>query len=332
MTNYTKFHEKLFQTKNSWLITGVAGFIGSHLANELLLTKQKVIGLDNLSSGKMQNISSFIDHPNFTFIEGDIRDFELCVSACENIDYILHHAAIGSIKKSIENPVLIDQVNNGGFINILLAAHQQNIKKIIYASSSAIYGDKDESIQRHEHELLAPMSPYAASKCANEHYAQSLTITHNLKTVGLRYFNIYGPRQDPDGEYAAVIPKWINTMLRGKELSVFGDGSTTRDFCHIKDVVQANILAALNDEAKQSHQFYNIAMGQGTTLNELFAILKEHIAYDCSVNHLPFRNGDIKISCADISYAKNNLGFAPSVLLNEGLRQTVEWYRLQLDV
>lgn len=331
MSKYIEIHNKLSQAQNTWLITGVAGFIGSHLAKELLSAKQKVIGLDNFSFGKRRNIASFVDNPDFTLIEGDIRDQGQCLRACKNVDYILHHAAIASVTKSIEEPILADQVNNGGFINILMAAHQQNVKKIIYASSSAIYGDKDERIKRHEGELLAPMSPYAASKCANEHYAQSLAITHNLKTIGLRYFNIYGPCQDLDGAYAAVIPKWINAMLRGQDLTIYGDGSTTRDFCYIDDVVQANILAALNEDERYDNQFYNVAAGQGTTLNELFTMLKEHIDYNLQMTKKPFRKGDIKISRADITKAQDNLQFTPLVSLNEGLEQTVEWYRRQLD-
>ncbi len=320
MNNHIKINSEY-----RWLVTGVSGFIGSHLAQSLLLLGQKVLGLDDLSAGKIENMNNFINDPNFTFIKGDIRDKAICINLCEGVDYILHHAAIGSVTQSIENPHLADQVNNGGFINILMAAYKQGIKRVVYASSSAIYGEKGNG-RRHENELLEPLSPYAASKCANEHYARSLSNTHNISTVGLRYFNIYGARQDPNGAYAAVIPKWINAMLASDDIEIFGDGETVRDFCYIDDVVQANILAALSD----SEGIYNIASGKTSTLNELFLNLKQLTGYSKTPIYKDFRAADIKISCADISKAKNNLGFTPSIKFKYGLKDTVNWYKEQL--
>ncbi len=320
MDKYTEISGEFY-----WLVTGVAGFIGSHLAQELLLFGQKVVGLDNLSSGKISNIDHIKDNPNFTFIEGDIRDSKICEKACKGVDYILHHAAIGSVKKSIEDPVLVDQVNNGGFINILLAAHKQGVERVVYASSSAIYGEKGDGL-RHESELPEPLSPYAVSKCANEHYARALSNTHDIETVGLRYFNIYGSRQDPNGAYAAVIPKWINSMLKCEAIEIFGDGKTMRDFCYVADVVKANILAATSDICKGDSPVYNIASGQSTTLNELFSSIKEAVNYKGDATYKDFRAADIRVSCADISKAQTELGFKPSVTFKDGLAGAVRWY------
>ncbi len=320
MDEYTEI-----QGQFCWLVTGVAGFIGSHLAQGLLSAGQKIVGLDNLSSGKLSNITHIKDNPNFTFIEGDIRDQETCVKACKGVDYILHHAAIGSVAKSIEDPVLVDQVNNGGFINILLAAHKHNVKRVVYASSSAIYGEKGGGL-RHEGELPEPLSPYAVSKCANEHYARALSNTHNVEAVGLRYFNIYGSRQDPNGAYAAVIPKWINSMLNDEAIEIFGDGKTMRDFCYVADVVRANILAATSDLCKGDSPVYNIASGKSTDLNQLFSVIKDITGYKGNAAYKDFRVADIRVSCADISKAREELGFKPLTSFRDGILQTVRWY------
>ena len=314
------------QSGSCWLVTGVAGFIGSHLAESLLSQGQKVIGLDNLSSGKIGNIAHIKSNHNFSFIEGDIRDYKTCADASKGADYILHHAAIGSVMKSIEDPVLVDQVNNGGFINIMLAASNSGVKCVVYASSSAIYGEKGGG-KRHESEMLQPLSPYAASKCANEHYAAALSNSFGVNAVGLRYFNIYGARQDPNGAYAAVIPKWINAMLVGENIEIFGDGESVRDFCYIGDVVQANILAATGSHKLGGNAVYNIASGQKTTINELFLYLKKSTGYELNAAYKDFRISDIRISCADISKAQKDLGFKPSVTFQDGLADTVRWYK-----
>ena len=329
MTTFQDIQSHLKENTSTWLVTGVAGFIGSHLAESLLSYNQTVIGLDNLSSGKQENLETFKDHPNFTFIEGDIRNFETCLKTTKAVDYVLHHAAIGSVTKSVEDPILVDQVNNGGCINILFASAQNQVRHVVYASSSAIYGDAGGNCTRQENDLPNPLSPYAAGKCANEYYAQALSNTHNIHTTGLRYFNIYGPRQDPNGAYAAVIPKWINQMLVGETIEIYGDGETVRDFCFIEDVVHANILAAITGKAK--HAIYNIAAGEGTTLNDLFSDLKDGTAYNQKANYKDFRPADIKISRADISQIEKDLGFTPKTNLQDGLKMTIAFYKDQTD-
>ncbi len=315
----------------TWLITGAAGFIGSHLTFDLLKKGQKVIGLDNFYSGHKKNLGEVLDNPNFTMIEGDIRDLQICKEASKGVTYILHHAAIGSVQKSIEDPIYVDNVNNAGFINILSAAKESNINRVIYASSSATYGNEKEIEQRSEGEVMSPLSPYAASKCANELYAYAHTTTQGIEAIGLRYFNIYGSRQDPNGAYAAVIPKWINAMLENEDISIYGDGKNIRDFCFVGDVVQANIQAAQCVYPNKGHVF-NVATGNGISLNELFNMLKSITGYTKSPIYKPHRPGDIVRSRANIQKAKDCLDFIAKVKIEEGLEETVQWYRNQKNV
>ncbi|PJB69201.1 MAG: LPS biosynthesis protein WbpP [Alphaproteobacteria bacterium CG_4_9_14_3_um_filter_47_13] len=326
MTDIQNLQKRLRENPCIWLVTGVAGFIGSHLAESLLDLGQVVRGLDDLSSGHLKNIGSFAAHKNFTFIKGDICDEVLCREACAGIHYVLHHAAIGSVVKSLENPALVDRVNNGGFLNILVAAREAGVRRVVYASSSAVYGEGSLAA-RHEGERPQPLSPYAVTKCANELYATVTAQTCKLETAGLRYFNIYGARQDPEGAYAAVIPKWIGAMTRGEPIEIYGDGETIRDFCFIGDVAQANIRAALSVQNTEN-PVYNIAGGVAVTLNDLFAQLKTLTGYDADPVYKDFRAADIRVSRADISKARQELGFAPAVALEAGLRRTVEWYRV----
>ena len=310
-----------------WLVTGAAGFIGSHLAQQLLFQGQHVVALDNLESGCMANLQDISNYENFTFIKGDIRDLKTCEEASKGIDYILHHAAIGSVVRSVEEPIYVDQVNNTGFINILMAAQSQNVKRTVYASSSAIYGERGGEDARTEDDCPNPLSPYAVTKCANEQYAAVLSQTYGIAVTGLRYFNIYGPRQDPAGAYAAVIPKWINSMLLGHPIEIYGDGSTVRDFCYIDDVVKANIRAALSLGSNNKSAVYNVGSGASNSLNELFYHLKSETNYDGEASYKPFRAADIKVSKADIFNIKNQLGFEPSISIQQGLARTVKWYK-----
>lgn len=312
-----------------WLVTGAAGFIGSHLACYLVDFGHHVVGLDDLSSGHIKNLESIKDSPNFSLIEGDIRHHDICMNACDGVDYVLHHAAIGSVQKSIEAPKFVDDVNNGGFINILLAAKQNDVRRVVYASSSAVYGHEKEEVERIEAERFDSLSPYASSKCANELYAKSLGETHGIETIGLRYFNIYGPRQDPNGAYAAVIPKWIGAMLRQEPIEVYGDGEAVRDFCAVADVVRAN-MAAVN--AERDGGVYNIATGTGTSLNDLFRHLKKITNYKYDPVYKKPRLGDIKRSRANIDQAKKELGFCADTALEDGLRDAVTWYKEHNDV
>jgi UDP-N-acetylglucosamine 4-epimerase len=307
----------------TWLVTGGAGFIGSHIAKTLLEHGQTVRVLDNLTSGFEENLSACKNNNRFTFIQGDIRTPHDCDKAAKDADIILHHAAIGSVQKSIEDPEYVDGVNNGGFLNILEAAKAQGTQKIIYASSSAIYGDRDEEKLRNETDTPNPKSPYAETKCANERAAKA----YDLPNTGLRYFNIYGPNQDPNGAYAAVIPKWIHAMLKDEDITIFGDGETVRDFCYIDDVVAANITAALNN----TDDILNVATGHKTSLNDLFSQLKEIIGYSKPAIYEDFRTADIKISLADTTRMKENLNFNEQTHLAEGLEKTVNWFKGQIN-
>ncbi len=309
--------------KKKWLVTGVAGFIGSHLAETLLARGQNVIGLDDLSSGTTDNLKVLAKNPDFKFHQGDIRDNALCMTISQGVNYILHHAAIGSVQKSIEDPALVNDVNNTGFINILNAARKNGVLRVVYASSSAVYGDSAEGKPRQECEMPSPLSPYAASKCANESNAAAFASVYGVQAVGLRYFNIFGTRQDPQGAYAAVIPKWISAMRNDEEIVIFGDGKTMRDFCAISDVASANLAAAQNTMQKPS-EIYNIGSGAAVSLNELFDILKDITKYKRSAIYKDFRAGDIRVSCADITKAKSGLGYNPSTSLHDNLKQMIE--------
>jgi len=335
IATYTRIRDELRSSPRRWLITGVAGFIGSNLLQELLGLGQHVTGIDNFSTGHRANLdevlaSPLVESASFRMIEGDIRDLETCRQACEGSDYVLHHAALGSVPWSLDDPLRTNAVNVDGFVNMLVAAKDAGVKRFVYASSSAVYGDVPDHPQV-ERNVGRVLSPYAASKAANETYAVAFQMSYNLQTIGLRYFNVFGRRQDPSGAYAAVIPRWIATLLRGDRCRIFGDGETTRDFCHIANVVQANLLAATSPE-KATGQAYNVACGESVSLNQLFRIMREGLAaYDPEVlgnspQYDPFRPGDIRFSCAAIDKAREWLSFSPTHGVAEGLAEALAWY------
>ena len=313
------------------MVTGAGGFIGSHLVEALLKLEQRVRGLDNLSTGHEKNLEPALQSKRFEFVRGDIRDVETCRGACAGVDYVLHHAALGSVPASLEDPLGTHAINVTGFANVLNAAREQRVKRVIYASSSAVYGD-EPTLPKVESKIGNALSPYALSKHANELYAVNFRQCFGLESIGLRYFNVFGARQDPRGPYAAVIPKWIETMIDGEPVFINGDGETTRDFCHVSDVVQANVLAATVGKAEAIGQVYNIAFGQGTTLNDLFRVVCDELRSQLphlkqlAPQYRDFRPGDIRHSQADITRAKTLLDYAPEVSLKEGLATAMPWY------
>lgn len=327
----TNVRHDLANQNYTWLVTGAAGFIGSHLVEKLVQKGQNVIGLDNKTTNIpiLDNILTHAEKQRFQFIDGDIRDKETAEKSCANVDFVLHHAAIGSVPHSFDDPSYVNSVNVGGFLNILQAAAEFSVKKFIYASSSAIYGDYTNDPNK-ESQPAKPLSPYAVSKYTNELYAKVLSQNYNIDCTGLRYFNIYGARQDPNGPYAAVIPKWINLMQRKMPVEIYGDGEIIRDFCFVDDVVQANIAAAFRRQ-EQSHEVYNIASGQPNSLNELFVPLKEITNYQYNPLYKGQRQGDIKVSLADTTKAKGNLGFTASTDLRENLRAIIKGNRKSGD-
>lgn len=319
----------------TWLVTGAAGFIGSNLVEELLACGQVVVGLDNFSTGYRENLEEVLaDHPErrarFTMIEGDIRDLDVCRAACTGVDYVLHHAALGSVPWSVADPLTTNAVNVTGFVNMLVAAKDAGVARVVYASSSAVYGDAAEQPQVEEH-IGQPLSPYASSKHADETYALAFQRSYGLEAVGLRYFNVFGRRQDPNGAYAAVIPRWITSLLRGEACTIFGDGETTRDFCYVANVVQANILAATAD-IRATAQVYNVACGASVTLNELFEMLRVRLlaeGVDVSLarpRYAEFRIGDVRLSSASIEKARLLLDYSPTHLVAAGLAEANAWY------
>jgi len=328
--------------KNTWLVTGCAGFIGSNLIESLLERGQKVVGLDNFSTGFWHNLDQVQSAvgpeawKRFRFIEGDIRSLDTCREACKGVDYVLHEAALGSVPRSIDDPITSHESNVTGFLNMLVAARDAHVKRFVYAASSAAYGDHP-ALPKVEETIGRPLSPYGAGKYMNELYADVFGRCYGLETVGLRYFNVFGPRQDPDGAYAAVIPKWIAAMLRGETVYINGDGETARDFCYIDNVVQANILAATVTNFEAVNRVYNVALGDQTSLNQLFGSLRDLLrARDGSFECPPpvyrdFRPGDVRFSRADISKATNLLGFRPTVRVHDGLERALEWYVASLS-
>ncbi|KAA9331844.1 SDR family oxidoreductase [Adhaeribacter soli] len=310
----------------SFLVTGGAGFIGSNLVEYLLKYKAgKVRVLDNYSNGFPKNVRQFLDNPNFELVEGDIRDPETCNRACVGIDIVLHQAALGSVPRSIKDPATSNNVNIGGFVNMLVAAKDQQVKRFVYAASSSTYGDS-KALPKVEDKIGKPLSPYAVTKYANELYADVFGKTYGMEIIGLRYFNIFGPRQDPNGAYAAVIPLFIDAVMKNQPPKMNGDGGQTRDFTFVENCVQANIKAALVDDPEAINQVYNIAVGDRTSLNDLFNILKEEAKADIEPVYGPDRAGDIRDSLADISKAKNLLGYNPQVRIREGLQKTYQWF------
>jgi len=328
--------------QQTWLVTGCAGFIGSNLIESLLQRGQKVVGLDNFSTGFRHNLDQVEaavgreTWKRFRFIEGDIRSLDTCRQACKGVDYVLHEAALGSVPRSIDDPITSHESNVTGFLNMLVAARDAKVRRFVYAASSAAYGDHP-GLPKVEETIGRPLSPYGAGKYMNELYADVFGRCYGLETVGLRYFNVFGPRQDPDGAYAAVIPKWIAAMLRGETVYINGDGETARDFCFIDNVVQANILAATAANPEAANRVYNVALGDQTSLNQLFASLRELLAardasFDCAPPvYRDFRAGDVRFSRADISKATNLLGFKPTVPVHDGLERALDWYVASLS-
>lgn len=335
MSKYEQVKEELLTDKKTWLITGVAGFIGSNLLETLLKLNQTVVGLDNFATGFQHNLDEVQSQvndeqwQNFRFIEGDIRSFEDCQTACAGVDYVLHQAALGSVPRSIKDPITTNSANITGFLNILTAARDANVSSFTYAASSSTYGDHP-ALPKVEDNIGKPLSPYAVTKYVNELYAEVFARTYGFKTIGLRYFNIFGKRQTPDGAYAAVIPKWTAAMITGNEVFINGDGETSRDFNFIENAVQANILAATaTDDAK--NEVYNVAVGGRTTLNTLFTALQDNLAvsgvsYDESPVYRDFRVGDVRHSQADIGKIQNALGYAPQFDIIQGIEKAMPWY------
>ena len=335
MTQFTQVCEELKSNPKTWLITGVAGFIGSNLLETLLLLNQKVIGLDNFATGfqynldEVQSLVSEAQWSNFIFYQGDIRQLEDCQKACTAVDYVLHQAALGSVPRSIADPIMTNSANITGFLNMLTAARDAKVSSFTYAASSSTYGDHP-ALPKVEENIGNPLSPYAVTKYVNELYADVFARTYGFKTIGLRYFNVFGKCQNPNGAYAAVIPKWTFAMIQNQDVSINGDGETSRDFCFIENTVQANILAATaNDGAK--NQVYNVAVGDRTTLNDLFnaikvALNKNGVTYNKKSIYREFRAGDVRHSQADISKAKKYLGYEPKYDIFSGVNKAMPWY------
>lgn len=325
------------------LVTGVAGFIGSNLLEYLLLHNQTVVGLDNFSTGHQRNledVKSLVSEKQwsrFRFLKGDIRDLDTCRNACENVDIVLHQAALGSVPRSIEDPIRTNQSNIDGFLNMLVAVRDANINRFVYAASSSTYGDHP-GLPKKEDIIGNPLSPYAVTKYVNELYADVFARQYKMECIGLRYFNVFGRRQDTQGAYAAVIPRWINELMSGETPTINGDGETSRDFCPIENVIQANILAATTEKQEAVNRVYNVAVGERTTLNELFYMIRDILGeYDDKVKSIepiygPFRSGDVLHSQADISRAKALLGFNPSHDVKNGMKETVGWFVKQRSI
>jgi len=342
MPTFDEISLQLRASPRRWLLTGVAGFIGSNLLQELLELDQEVVGVDNFATGKQANLDEIQGlvgsgrWARFRFIEGDVASADLWRKALEGVSVILHQAAIGSVPRSIEDPLPSNAANVTGTLALLEAARQAGVRRFVYASSSSVYGD-DPRLPKREAELGQPLSPYAVTKLTNELYAQVFGRLHGLETFGLRYFNVFGPRQDPEGAYAAVIPHWIAAMIHGDEVRINGNGETSRDFCYVRNVVQANILAATVEDEAARNEAYNIAAGGRTTLSELFVLLRDRLAprhphlAGLQPVHGPFRPGDVMHSLADIEKASRLLGYEPTHSIAHGLNESLEWYERSLD-
>ncbi|MGG7055334.1 NAD-dependent epimerase/dehydratase family protein [Nitrosomonas sp. ANs5] len=341
-TRYTETRQHLQQNSYCWLVTGVAGFIGSNLLETLLGLNQKVVGLDNFSTGHPHNLDQVRmavgpeAWSNFKFIEGDIRQLADCRKACEGVDFVLHQAALGSVPRSIDDPILANESNVSGFLNILVSARDAKVKRFVYAASSSTYGDHP-GLPKVEPIIGQPLSPYAVTKYVNELYADVFARCYAMQSIGLRYFNIFGPRQDPNGAYAAVIPQWIAALIRNQPLYINGDGETSRDFCFVENAVQANLLAALTTHAQAVNQVYNIALNARTSLNQLYAMMHDLLIdrFPHLSNHQPtyrdFRQGDVRHSQADIGKAHELLGYVPTHRIDQGLKQSMDWYLQNLS-
>jgi UDP-N-acetylglucosamine/UDP-N-acetylgalactosamine 4-epimerase len=333
--------DSLVQRPRGWLVTGCAGFIGSHLVETLLKLSQHVVGLDDLSTGSYSNlhdVEAVVGRESwgrFHFVEGDVRDLATCRSVTHGVEIVLHQAALGSVPRSIEDPITTNSVNIDGFLTTLVAARDSGVKRLIYAASSSTYGDHPV-LPKVEDRIGRPLSPYAVTKYVNELYADVFERSYGLESIGLRYFNVFGRRQDPEGAYAAVIPRWIANLLEDRECVINGDGETTRDFCYVENAVQANLLAACAAGPGATGEVYNVATGDRTTLNELFFLIRDGLREldgkleqrlrDVVPRYGPFREGDVRHSQADISKAADRLGYRPSHTLRQGLSESLAWY------
>lgn len=313
------------------LVTGGAGFIGSNLTESLLNAGNEVVCLDNFSTGKRKNIGEFLANPRYRLIEGDIRNYEDCQKAVEDIEFVFHEAALGSVPRSIKDPVTTTDVNIGGFVKMLFASKEEGVKRFIYAASSSTYGDHPD-LPKVENKIGSPLSPYAITKYVNELYANNFAKTYGIEVIGLRYFNVFGRRQDPDGAYAAVIPKFVKSLMKHERPKINGDGSVSRDFTYIDNVIQVNHLSALAEDVTALNQVYNVAHGERTTLNTLFIMIRQKASvFDKSIAEIepeygPFRAGDIPHSLASIEKARKKLGYSPTHTVDQGLSEAVEWY------
>jgi len=337
MSAFDALKTQLQATPKTWLITGVAGFIGSNLLETLLKLDQHVAGLDNFATGHEKNLAqvhaavSPEQWARFRFKRGDIRDLITCHTACKGVDYVLHQAALGSVPRSLEDPLSTHAANNTGFLNILIAARDAKAKRFVYAASSSTYGDHP-GLPKVEDVIGKPLSPYAVTKLVNELYADVFGRCYGMESIGLRYFNIFGRRQDPNGAYAAVVPKWVASMIHNEPVYINGDGETSRDFCYIDNVIQANLLAATNTHAEAANQVYNVAVGERTSLNQLYEAIRVNLAEkfphleEAKPVYRDFRAGDVRHSLADISKAQSRLGYAPTHRIGQGLGEAMAWY------
>jgi len=336
MSKYLKIKKKLLKEPKSWLITGVAGFIGSNLLQELLMLNQHVVGADNFSTGMEKNLSEVKKEVSpkqwnrFVFYKGDISKKSFCKFICKDIDYVLHQAALGSVPRSLKDPLRTNNSNITGFLSMLVAARDASVSNFVYAASSSTYGDH-KALPKKEHRIGRPLSPYAITKYVNELYADIFFKSYQFNSIGLRYFNVFGKRQSPNGAYAAVIPKWLSALANNKNVYINGDGSTSRDFCYVDNAVQANILAATSSDVNALNQIYNIAVGDRTSLNDLHNIIIREIKKLQNVSDLDpiyrdFRDGDVLHSQADISKAQKLLGYRPTHNIQKGIKSFVSWY------
>ena len=341
MNRYDNLQKYLMNNENTWLITGVAGFIGSNLLEKLLVLNQKVVGLDNFDTGYQHNIDQAIEDANkisgknlknnFKFINGDIGKLDFCNQACNGVDYVLHQAALGSVPRSIKDPIGTNKANIDGFLNMLVASKDANVKRFVYASSSSTYGDHPD-LPKVEDKTGNPLSPYAVTKAVNELYANVFAKTYGFKTIGLRYFNIFGKRQDPNGAYAAVIPKWVAEILNKEDVFINGDGETSRDFCYIDNTIQINLLAATTDNDDATDQIYNVALNDRTSLNELYKMIEDRLIERTKglkkkePIYRDYRTGDVRHSQANIDKAKKLLNYEPRYMISEGMDEAIDWY------
>ncbi|MCG6928113.1 MAG: SDR family oxidoreductase [Acidobacteria bacterium] len=342
MSSFEEVTDRLREKPRSWLVTGVAGFIGSNLLRSLLELDQSVVGLDNFATGHRANLDEVRDlvgpqrWSRLRFHEGDVASADVCREALDGVDVVLHQAALGSVPRSIEDPLASNHANVTGTLALLEAARRAGVSRFVYASSSSVYGDSP-TLPKVEDQIGQLLSPYATTKLANELYAGVFGRLHGMETVGLRYFNVFGPRQDPEGAYAAVIPRWIAAMVRGDEVRINGTGETSRDFCYVKNVVQANLLAATVEDPAALNRAYNVAVGRRTTLDELFEMLRERLAprhphlEGLKPVHGPFRDGDVLHSLADTTRARQLLGYEPTHSIEQGLDEALDWYERSLS-